>query len=247
MARLPRLVLASGAHHVAQRGHNGQPIVIDDEDRRRWRDLLSDAAVTHDVAVHAWALLDTGLHLVLTPSRAPDLSRMMQSLTRRYAAAFNRRHQRRGTLWEGRYRASLIEPGAWLLDLMRLVETLPAGPSAEPDASGVPSSSLAHHLGRLRDPAITEPAVWWALGNTPFEREAAWRQRVMQEMPPDVAHRLWAALQRGRPVGSPEFLERLSGQWAVPLVARPRGRPRKAPAPSRLTGSAGCDVAADGR
>lgn len=231
MARLPRFLLAGMPHHLAQRGHNGQAIVADDADRRHWHGLLRDAAVTHQVAVHAWSVLDTAFHLVATPASAEGLSRMMQALSRRHAAAFNRRHGRRGTLWEGRFRASLVEQGAALLDLMLLVETLGPGPAGEPDPLDPPSalgSSLGHHLGRWRDPAITEPPSWWGLGNTPFEREAAWRQRVDRGVPPERAHRLQSALQRGRPVGSPVFLERLSAEWSVPVAPRPRGRPRKA-------------------
>lgn len=241
MARLPRLLLAGLPHHLAQRGHNGQAIVADDGDRRHWRELLRDAAVTHQVAVHAWALLDAAFHLVATPTRAEGLSGMMQALSRRHAAAFNRRHGRRGTLWEGRFRASLTEPGPALRDLMLLVETLPffpdlsvgAGGDADlPDPAAARLSSLGHHLGRWRDPVITEPPAWWELGNTPFEREVAWRQRVDRGVPPERAQRLLTALQRGRPVGSPAFLERLSAEWSVPVVPRPRGRPRKAAPPA---------------
>ena len=113
MARLPRIVVAGHAHHVLQRGHDGAPIVRDDEDRRHWLGLLRDTVATQRVALHAWVLLDDHFHLVATPPDGQALSRMMQSLTRRHAAAFNRRHVRRGTLWEGRFRASLVQPGAW--------------------------------------------------------------------------------------------------------------------------------------
>ena len=228
MARLPRFLLADLPHHVVQRGHNGQPIAIDDVDRQRWRELLRDAAVTHQVALHAWALRDAAFHLVATPTHAEGLSRMMQSLARRHAAEFNRRHGRRGTLWEGRFRASLTEPGPDLLDLMLLVETLAAGPLGDQEPPPDPSaSSLGHHLGQWRDPAITEPAAWWALGNTPFEREAAWRLRAGRGVALERAQRLQAALQRGRPVGSPVFLQRLSADGSLPPLSRPRGRPRK--------------------
>lgn len=252
MARLPRVLLPELPHHLVQTGHNDQPIVIDEVDRCRWRDLLRDAAATHRVALHAWALLDAAFHLVATPASGEGLSRMMQSLARRYAAEFNRRHGRRGTLWEGRFRASLTEPGPALLDLMLHVETLPGvlglNGDEEPStvAAGPAASSLGHHLGLQRDPSITEPAAWWALGNTPFEREAAWAGRVARGLPPDQVRRLDAAVRRGRPTGSPEFLTRLSTECAVPLMARPRGRPRKVGDPTPRPPAQGAERRARG-
>lgn len=247
MARLPRLLLPDLPHHLVQRGHNSQPIVVDDQDRQCWRELLRDATVTHHVSLHAWSLLDTEFHLVATPSSAQGLSRMMQSLTRRHAAEFNRRHGRRGTLWEGRFRASLTEPGSSLLDLMQLVETMaPAPEVADLEPASVLTSSLGHHLGHQRDPVITEPPAWWGLGNTPFEREAAWRERAVRGVPADVARRLEAALQRGRPAGSPAFLARLATDWPVFASPRPRGRPRKA-TPSAAVPLSACETAAGKR
>lgn len=226
MARLPRMVLAGYPHHVGQCGHNGQLIVADEPDRRQWCDLLRDAAATHAVSLHAWTLRDHEFHLVATPSTVEGLSRMMQALTRRHAAAYNRRHGRRGTLWDGRFRATLVEPGDRLLELMLYVET--RGPSLEdPDAPHPVWSSLGHHLGSRRDPTLSDPAAWWALGNTPFEREAVWRQRVIEGLPAGDARRWHTALQRGWPVGSPAFLAHLADAWERPLAPRPRGRPRR--------------------
>ena len=238
MARLPRVLLPDLPHHLVQTGHNDQPIAVDEVDRGRWRDLLRDAAATHRVALHAWALRDAAFHLVATPVSGEGLSRMMQSLARRYAAEFNRRHARRGTLWAGRFRASLTEPGPVLLDLMVHVETLPGVPGGSRDgdpsaaAPGPWVSSLGHHLGLQRDPSITEPAAWWGLGNTPFEREAAWRDRIARGLSAEQVRRLDAAVRRGRPTGSPEFLSRLSAECSAALVARPRGRPRKVSDPT---------------
>ena len=97
MARLPRLVIPGLPHHLIQRGHNRQPIVLDDEDRRQFLALLREAAVNQRVALHAYVLMDNHLHLLATPETPEGLSRMMQSLGRRYVAAFNQRHGRSGT------------------------------------------------------------------------------------------------------------------------------------------------------
>ena len=146
-------------------------------------------------------------------------------LGRRHAAEFNRRHARRGTLWEGRYRASLIQPGAWLAHCMLYVESHPARRGLA--ISGLESawSSLAHHLGVTRDPLIAEPPAWWSLGNTPFEREAVWRQRLEAMLPPEVVERITTATRRGWPVGDEAYLRQLELQVGRTVTPRGRGRP----------------------
>lgn len=227
MARLPRLILAGMPHLVAQRGHDGGLIVRDDVDRSAWVGLLRDAVATHDLDLHAWALRDDRFELVLTPPQPQALSRAMQSLARRHAAAFNRRHSRRGTLWESRFSVALVQPGPWLADTMLNVEA-GAPPGSSPTRDDGSWSSRAHHLGRQRDPVIVEASVWWALGNTPFEREAIWLRRLEQGLPPDSVTAIDTALRRGRPLGEPSFIEQLQPHCAFPLTPRPRGRPRAA-------------------
>ena len=227
MARLRRLVLQGQAHRLRLRGHNGQAIVLDQAEAAGWGDLLRDVAVTHRVAVHAWSLHSDRFDLVATPQTALGLSRMMQSLARRHAAAYNRRHGRSGTLWDGRYQCCLLDPNHWLLDAMLAVEGL-----SEDGSAPIWGSSRPHHLGQVRDPMVTEPAAWWALGNTPFEREAAWQRRITQGLPASRLGRLEAALRRGWPLGEPAFLDSLPYDPAVKVAPRARGRPPKSLAPA---------------
>lgn len=227
MARLPRLALGGHAHLATQRGHDGGAIVRDDADRQAWLALLRDAAVTHRVDLHAWVLLEHEFQLVATPSSPEGLSRLLQALSRRHAAGFNRRHGRSGTLWDGRFRAALLQPGDWLADAMLLVELQPVSAGLAVDPAEWPWSSLRHHLGVQRDPGITECGTWWKLGNTPFDREAAWHRRVAEGLAAQRQARLTAALARGWPVGEPDFLTALQAQVARPLSPRPRGRPAR--------------------
>lgn len=226
MARLPRFPGAGLAHHVVQHGHNGQPIVLDDEDRRSWRALLGEALATRRVALHAWALLPDHFHLVLTPTTDADIGGVMQSFGRRYVAAFNRRHGRRGTLWDGRYRASLLEPGQEVLRSLLFVDghLHRHGAPAEELPGG---SSLAHHLGRTRDPLLTDPPEFWALGNTPFERQAAYAALAEAGLGTLQIDRIAGAVRRGWPLGSPEFIAGLGARAGRSASPRPRGRPRR--------------------
>jgi putative transposase len=229
MARLPRFVVTGLPHHLVQHGHDGQPIVRDDEDRRTLLALLRDAAATHRVEVHAWVLFDDHLHLVATPREASALSRMFQGLGRRYVAAFNRRHGRSGTLWNGRFRCALLQPERWLVDAMRYVEQHPARAGQVDDAANYPWSSLAHHLGSRADPLVTDSPAFWALGNTPFEREAAYRRLLETTLPAATVAEITAATRRGWPLASADFIRGLSAAGDRPLQRRPRGRPPKPP------------------
>src|SRR5262245_47175662 len=115
MARLPRLVLPGLAHSLLQLGHGGRPVFEDDGDRRAYLDALREAASAQKVVVHAYALRDGAVQLLVTPPQARALSAMVQTVGRRYVSAYNRRHSRRGTLWEGRFRCAAVEPGPWTL------------------------------------------------------------------------------------------------------------------------------------
>ena len=226
MARLPRYPGAGFVHHVVQHGHNRQPIALDEEDRRTWRALLGEALATTHVALHGWVLLADHFHLVLTPPVEGDVGRLMQSLGRRYVSAFNRRHGRSGTLWDGRYRASLLEPGPEVLRSLCFVDAHLHRCGAT-DEEALAGSSLGHHTGRARDPYLTDPPEVWALGNTPFERQAAYAGLVETGLATHEVLRIAAAVRRGWPLGSPGFVAGLAARTGRAAMPRPRGRPRR--------------------
>lgn len=229
MARQPRLSFAGHPHHLLVRGNNRQPVVMDDEDRRRLLSQLGEALREHAVAMHAYVVMPNHLHLLVTPGHSEGLSRAMQSLGRRYVAGFNARHQRSGTLWEGRYRAHLVGGADNVLRCMRFIEL---NPQRAGMASGLLDSgwsSLPHHLGSLRDPLITEPAAYWQLGNTPFDREAAYRLWLEQGVGSLEAQRIVSALVSGRPLGDGAYIAELEKLTNRSLTPRPRGRPPKMP------------------
>lgn len=226
MARLPRLAVAGALHHVMLRGHDGQAIAADDDDRQFLLAALREAALAEGVAVHAYALLDSELHALATPPEASSLSRWLQGFGRRYVAGFNRRHGRRGTLWTGRFHASVVDP-ALLLDAIVHVERLPVRAHLADGAVAWPWSSAAAHVGQRRDTLISDHPSYWQLGNTPFERELAHAHRLTEDLPHELAARFDEALHRGRAVGSPAYLAALSDRLGRPAVPRPRGRPRQ--------------------
>ena len=227
MARLPRLILPGHAHHIILRGNNRQAIFFSDLDRQQWLQILAEVARQYDVAIHAYVLMDNHVHLLLTPPTAEALSRMMQSLGRRYVGWFNARHRRTGTLWEGRYRAGLIEGERHLLACMRYIEANPVRAGLCTEAAQWPWSSAAHHLGLGRQALITEHRLYWSMGNTPFEREHAYREFMGQGVSAQERAQFTEAALRGRPVASEAFLKPLAAEHERVVAKRPRGRPRK--------------------
>jgi len=225
MARQARLTIPGHPHHLLIRGNNRQPIFVDDDDRQRLLGQLSDTLREHPVSLHAYVLMPNHLHLLAAPANADALSRAMQSLGRRYVASFNTRHQRSGTLWEGRYRAHVVGGADNVLRCMRFIELNPQRVGLAPGLLENSWSSLSHHLGALRDPLIKEPAAYWQLGNTPFEREAAYRHWLEQGVGSLEAQRIVSALVGGRPLGDAAFVAELERLTARSLAIRPRGRP----------------------
>ncbi|MBT9599382.1 MAG: transposase [Vitreoscilla sp.] len=228
MARQARLALPGYPHHLQIRGNNQQLVFLDSDDQARFLEQLRNAMSEHKLTLHAHALLPNEIHLLATPIAADGLSRCMQSLGRRYVAAFNARHQRSGTLWEGRFRAHVVAGPAMVLRVMRYIECLPQNRGVASALLDTGISSLPHHLGARADPLITEPSAYWGLGNTPFEREAAYRAWVEQGVGQAEADLIAGCLRGSRPLAEPGAMAELERIAQRSFTPRRRGRPRKA-------------------
>jgi putative transposase len=212
-----------------QRGHNGQAVFGDDDDRRDYLTALRDALRTHGVAAHAFALLDNQVQLLLTPSTDGTLSRAMQALGRRYGAAFNRRHGRSGTLWEGRFRAGVVQAGPHALACMRSIDTAAVRHGLADSPRSSLWTSAPHWLGLRHDAWLTDPPEYWQLGNTPFEREAAYAALLAQDLDAAAVKRIEHAAANGWALGSAEFVNAVAMTAGRPAQPRAKGRPRKQP------------------
>lgn len=227
MARLPRLYAPNLPHHVLQRSAAGTQIAQTADDYLTLHGLLCDSARVCGVSLHGYVLMSNHFHLLATPANATALPRMMQAIARRYSQYFNRRYGRRGTLWEGRYRSTILEVDRYFLMCLRYIELNPCRLGLVADPGHYPWSSYRHHIGLESQPGVTDHAAYWALGNTPFERQAAYHALFDLALKPDELTRLREATQHGWALGDPEFVERLSfhsNRRAAPLT---RGRPKK--------------------
>ena len=218
MARQRRLLLPGLAHLLSLPALAGVQPFPAAADRARFLDLLRDAAAAETVQVHAYALLPSEVRLLATPANEAGLSRLVQGLGRRYVSAYNREHDRAGTLWSGRFRCAAVEPGAWALSALRYVDAA----SAEPGFT-----SAAMRCGGARRWPLADPVEYWQLGNTPFERESTYAGLLAEPLPDAHASRLQRCLIGGWFFGNPAFVARLGTTSQRSPSPRPRGRPAR--------------------
>lgn len=182
MPRRPRFDITDIPQHVIQRGNNRQPCFLAESDYRRYLDFLSDACETHGCNLHAYVLMTNHVHLLVTPTRLRALGKMMQSLGRRYVKRFNKIHQRTGTLWEGRYKASLVSSDEYLLTCYRYIELNPVRAGIVSKPQDYRWSSYRHNALGLFDSLIVEHETYLSLGAEGRARHGNYRNLFASEI-----------------------------------------------------------------
>ncbi len=225
MARLPRPDLAGIPQHVVQRGNNRLPCFLDDSDRQRYLQCLYQALQRYGCRLHAYVLMDNHVHLLLTPDEAGGVSRMMHAFSRNYVGLFNGRHGRTGTLWEGRYKACLVDSGRYFLACSRYIELNPVRAWMVAEPGDHPwSSHGANAVGRV-DPLLCAHPEYLALGPDPASRAAAYRALLAEAVSEEEVDEIRRYLQQQKALGSDRFrswVEARTGRFAT---VRPVGRP----------------------
>ena len=226
MARLPRLTVPGYPHHIIQRGNNRQPIFAERADYEQLLAMLEEHSRRFNVAVHAYVLMSNHFHLLATPEDASGIPQMMQAIGRQYVRYFNRRQGRTGTLWEGRYRSTLIQAERYLLACMVYIDLNPVRAGMVADPAEYPWSSHAHYIGRRADRIVTPHPLYWELGNTPFARDAAYAQLVHAGLSTAQQQALTDSALRGWALGEPDYVAQLQQRTARRVVKGQAGRPR---------------------
>ncbi len=225
MARLPRLTVTGYPHHVILRGNNRQDIFKVTADYQRMLDLLAEHSKVQGVDIHAYVLMSNHLHLLVTPQQDQALPKMMQAVGRSYVQVFNKVHGRTGTLWEGRYRSTLIQTDRYLLACMAYIDLNPLRAHMVAQPKDYAWSSHRHYTGQASDRLVTPHALYWALGNTPFAREAAYAELVQAGISADQQSALTDAALRGWALGDDVFKASLQTQTERRLSKTKAGRP----------------------
>ena len=248
MARLPRYTLPDQPQHIIQRGNNRQVIFAADEDYQFFRDALVEAVEKHGLAIHAYVWMTNHVHLLATPAYGDSIGKVFQSLGRCYVQHFNFTYKRTGTLWEGRYRATVVDSSHYLLSVMRYIELNPvrAGLVASPEDYAW-SSYRRNGLGEegANCDWISSHVEYLGLGLDPEERQAAYLCLFANALSEAVVNEIRGCTHKGWALGDERFRQEVESLGQRRAVSKGVGRPkRKISQESVLPGAVGAGSSA---
>ncbi len=221
MARLARLVIPGLPYHVTQRGNRRQLTFFEDGDFLLYRDLLTAAARRSGTAVWAYCLMPNHVHLIVVPSDADGLRRLLGDAHRRYTGFINARHRWTGHLWQGRFGAVAMDE-AHLVAAARYVALNPVRARLCERAEDWPWSSARAHIA-ARDDGLVEVAPL-------LERCGSFAAFLGGAEDEPATRALRLAETTGRPVGAGAWLAALEMRSGRRLAPRKRGPKPRAPA-----------------
>jgi putative transposase len=226
MARLPRYFVKDQAQHIIQRGNNRDPIFASDDDYRFYLDCLQDAGKRHELLIHAYVLMTNHVHVLASPKTENSIPKTLQSVGRRYVQYFNGAYDRTGTLWEGRYKATVIDSDRYFLTCMRYIELNPVRAGVVEHAQDYTWSSYLANAYDEKNSLLTQHSLYRQLDAKSTERQLAYRQLFRVAIETDDLEAIRESTNKGWVLGNDGFrekIERLSGRRTTP---KPRGRPR---------------------
>jgi putative transposase len=226
MPRRARLVLPNVPMHIVHRGNNKQPCFLRPSDFRRYLALLERAASEHECIVHAYVLMTNHVHLLLTGAARTSVARTMKSVAETYAMSFNKKNQRSGGLWEGRFHSSVVQDGQYLFNCYRYIEMNPVRARMIGTPAAYRWSSYRANAFGARS-FVGQHELYRALGKCDEDRQAAYRALLGIPIDPVALKQMRDAFESGFAYGDDAFckgLEQLTGRRAS---RRPRGRKPK--------------------
>lgn len=227
MARQPRFILPGQPQHVIQRGNNRQPIFATVRDYEFYLEKLLQAAEEHDCQVHAYVLMTNHVHLLVSPARVESLGKMMQMLGRYYVQYFNYHYQRTGTLWEGRYKASLISSEQYLFTCMRYIELNPLRAGIVENPSDYRWSSYHHNALGKTDLLIQPHLEYLKLGKTSIDQQQSYQALFQIPIELKILHEIREATNKCWTLGNSKFKKSVAQDLARRVEPSARGGDRK--------------------
>jgi putative transposase len=221
MARLPRLNLPGIPQHVVQRGNNRQPSFFTEQDYTVYLDKLKDYARKYKVAVHAYVLMTNHVHLLMTPESATGVSQLMQALGRYYVLYVNKTYERTGTLWEGRYKSTLVDSDNYFLLVSRYIELNPVRAGMVTHPAEYPWSSYRGNALGKNIELLTHHICYQCLGLKDEERQNAYRALFEHHIEELALHEIRDATNKAWVLGENRFkhkVEQQAGRRASPLA-----------------------------
>ncbi|MEZ5528349.1 MAG: transposase [Porticoccaceae bacterium] len=226
MPRKARMFLPDVPCHVITRGNNRDACFYADDDYLFHLECLSDACHKHRVAVHAYVLMTNHVHLLLTPRGDEGVLKVMQSIGRRYVQYINRTYRRSGTLWEGRYKASLVDAENYLMACYRYIELNPVRASMVSHPGDYRWSSYGVNAGLRLRKRLEPQEVYLRLGPDEKSRCYAYRELFSIGLDKSQLHEIQRASAFSMPLGNSRFQEQIERALNRKLGHAKRGRPK---------------------
>lgn len=213
--------------HVIARGIDRQAVFFQTQDYTLYLRALREAAVNSRCRLHAYVLMTNHVHLLVTPEREHSLPLMMQAMGRNYVQRLNARYQRTGTLWEGRYKASLVQTDHYLLACQRYIELNPVRAAMVAAPGEYPYSSYACHALGMDDPLVTPHADYLRLHADKAARLEAYRALFSEVLSEELLTRLRTNTNACTVIGNKLFKEQVAAMLGREVPTGKRGRPKK--------------------
>lgn len=227
MPRKPRYYLPGVPVHIVQRGNNRDPIFFEGNDYSTYLRWLQEAAERYKGEIHAYVLMTNHVHILATPKTQDAISLMMQYVGRHYVPYINYTYGRTGTLWEGRYKGSLVQDEHYLLSCMRYIELNPVRANMVKHPRQYKWSSYQTNAYGKDNLLITPHGSYMDLGRSYAVRQQAYRALFKAHMDEEVINAIRSAWQTGTPLGNDRFREKIERALKTKVGYSKRGRPRK--------------------
>jgi len=226
MPNRPRLFLPNTPLHIVQRGHDRNAIFSAPKDYRYYLENLTDERRRLNVKLFAYCLMTNHVHLIIAPgARVENVSRLMKVVGGRQTRYFNRLENRSGTLWEGRFKASLIDSDAYLLACYRYVDLNPVRASMVDSPADYQWSSYREHVDLDDTTYVDESSTFLALAQSRQRRRQAYESFVSQGIKEAEIATIRDAVQRNQLTGNPDFVQQIEKQTGRRIESRGQGRP----------------------
>jgi len=224
MARQSRFNLPGVPQHVIQRGNNREPCFYSEDDYKYYKDVLIESAEKNQACIHAYVFMTNHVHLLVSPKHEHSISHMMQDLGRKYVRYVNRSYNRTGTLWEGRFKASLVDSDVYLLTCMRYIELNPVRANMVTHPGEYRWSSYACNANGKYDALVNAHSLYMALDHDVKKRQFAYRELFRICLNSELIHEIRDALNQQLVLGREDFKIKIEETTNRQARLKPLGR-----------------------
>ena len=227
MPRKPRFFLANVPVHIVHRGHSRSAVFFEDADYACYSYWLSESSEKYGISVHAFVLMTNHVHILISPQKGADVSLFMQFIGRRYVPYINQKYGTSGSIWEGRYKASLVQEENYFLSVMRYIELNPVRANMVESPSHYRWSSFSHNSGLRSIKVIKQHQAYLSLGNDKIARANAYKELFRYDLDDEAMKKINDAWLTGTPLGNEYFKEMIERKLMTKVGQDRRGRPHR--------------------